>query len=244
MTVIAAFCVNAGLNALQRQLGGDAFRTASVILNFLFFFGGIACGIIALCGVRRYGRRGLLVPSLIGLGIWLLLTVLSIPIIVRAYSLSKALRLQPLVQSSNAKRVDDAVRGFSFELPDGYTPTDPAILGGGFSHGFVREVPDEMRRVLVVKPLNGFITHERLKAENLPKDSKSTIGTFNWRGVTVDGVRIPEEAEGQAYVTWNVQIPLRPRAIQISVGGPESAEPEIRQTIDKLLSTLDGQVHP
>jgi hypothetical protein len=45
-------------------------------VSLLLIVGGLVCGIVALCGIRRVGKEGVLVPTIVGLtlnGLWILL---------------------------------------------------------------------------------------------------------------------------------------------------------------------------
>jgi hypothetical protein len=42
-------------------------RLVQGVLSILLIVGGLACGIVAMCGIRRYGKSGILVPAIVGL---------------------------------------------------------------------------------------------------------------------------------------------------------------------------------
>ena len=42
-------------------------RIVQGVLSILLIVGGLVCGIVAMCGIRRYGKSGILAPAIVGL---------------------------------------------------------------------------------------------------------------------------------------------------------------------------------
>jgi hypothetical protein len=98
--------------------------------------------------------------------------------------------------------------------------------------------------VVLVKSLKGTIVpNEHLTSQYLPPGKNLTLTSFSWRGLDVDGVRVPEKIPSGDYVTLNVQIPLKRAAIQIGFGGPAASEASVRALAEQVLSTMDGEVN-
>lgn len=246
MSVIIACGANIALQATAGQSTSQGTRIISGILAGSLALFGIIAGIVALCGISRYGRKGLLWPAVTGICIWLLLFGLALPAVLKVRkiaALQKPTPLSHLVHSPSATRVQDAEIGFSFDLPEGYEPFPPAGKPQGYRHAFLRQVANEPNRVLLVKPLGGTLARQRLKPEEMPTGRGISLTSFNWRGVQVDAIRVPEKLGDKDYLTLNVQIPLRTQAIQLGIGGPSESEPQLRSLVEHLLSTLDGETN-
>jgi hypothetical protein len=246
MSIIIACGANIAVQAAAGQSASQASRIISAILVALLALIGVIAGIVALCGIRRYGHKGLLWPAVTGICLWLLLFGLAVPAFLQVRkiaALQKPTPLRPLVHSPSATRVQDAEMGFSFDLPEGYEPFPPAGKPQGYRHAFLRQVANEPNRVLLVNPLGGTLGRQRLKPEEIPPGRGVSLTAFNWRGVQVDAIRVPEKLDDTDYLTFNVQIPLRRQAIQLGIGGPAESEPQLRALVEQVLSTLDGETN-
>jgi hypothetical protein len=243
MSVIIAFGANFLFLGSQHSSSRWSTRINAILILFLALAGLIA-GIVALCGVRRYGRKQLLFPAITGLCLWLALFGLAIPPYLRVrkmVSLGKPTPLIPVKHSPAATRIEDKEVGFSFDLPDAYEPF--LVKPQGYRHAFLRKVENEPNRVLLVKLLAGTLPRQRLKPEEMPAGRSVSLTSFDWRGVQVDGLRLPEKLDEKDYLTFNVQIPLRRQAIQLMFGLPAESESEIRPIVEQVLSTLEGETN-
>lgn len=205
---------------------------------------GVSAGIAALFGVRRHGRKEILAPALTGLLIWLALMVLAIPAFLTARSVALANRptaQTAVVRQAGARRIEVPETSASFDLPGGYVDIPAGTrLPNAAKQGFIRPMTGEPSRMLLVAVLGGTLNRQHLRAEDLPPGAGRSLGRFSWRGIEIDGVRLLEQSEAGPYVTWHVQIPLRPKALQLSFSGAAAQEAEIRKTADTVLASLDG----
>jgi hypothetical protein len=86
---LIAMCLSCFAGAAAR---GNTDRMVSMILGFVYIvliLGGLVCGIIALCGVKRHGRTGILAPAIVGVvlnGVIVLAIVAMIPMVLTARS--------------------------------------------------------------------------------------------------------------------------------------------------------------
>lgn len=243
MSVIIAFGANFVLQASGAGANSQGTRMVSAILGGTFAVIGIVAGIVALFGIRRYGRKGLLWHAVTGIGLWLLLFVLALPVVFKARQLAalrKPTPLAPVTRLPNATRVADAELGFSFDLPEGFEALAPAAKPPKYRHAFARAVSGEPSRVILVEALGGTLPKKRLSPQDIAARKSISLLSFNWRGLEVDGVRVPEKLQDTDYLTFNVQIPLRPQAIQIGFGGPAESESQLRSLAENVLATLDG----
>jgi len=218
----------------------------------LMFLTGLSCGIAALCGIPRHGAKGLLWPALTGIVLWLLLTVIAIPnfllarhkALERRAAMAHPVELTSLARNPGAERLQDAELGFALELPPGYRAMPAASLPKVYRYGYLKPGVGEPNSVLMVKGLGGtLLPGEHLTVAQLPAGKNLTVVPFSWRGLAVDGIRVPEKADSGEYVTFNVQIPLKRQAIQISFGGPAASEALLKVRAGQVLSTLDGKIN-
>lgn len=94
-------------------------------------------------------------------------------------------------------------------------------------------------RLFAISDLRGVIGRGHLTKEHVIAPGAS-LELVPWRSFDVDVLRIPETAADIDYVTFNAQIPLKPRAIQVRVSGPASDEAELRLLLTRTLASLDG----
>jgi len=247
-TLIVSFVYNFFFGGNNATSASRAFPLINAIFVSAFCLTGLVAGLVALCGVRRYGREGILWPAITGVGIWLLLFAIAIPAFTRARSRALAQRaalqptkLEPAVHSLTAIQVEDHDIGFSFDLPEDYESFPSTAKPKGFSHAYLRQVPLEGNRLLLVKPMGGTLPRKRLKPQELPPGK--TVFTLIWRGLEVDAVRVPEKSGNIDYVTFNIQIPLRKQAIQLTFAGPAEVESQVRALAERTLSTLEGETN-
>jgi hypothetical protein len=243
-----------GLNAVMLGIAppGREGAIAKAIVAGFAPVTGLLAGIIALIAIPKYGRKGLLWPALSGIGVWLLFACIALPAfnIARQKALQvraareKAAQLAPVVHLPDAVRVSDAALGFSFELPSGYTAFPADKKPAAYRYAYVKMTPGKVASVVAVETLPGTFSFSRhLTAKNLPAGKGWTLTSFSWRGLDVDGVRIPETTAAGSYVTLKAQIPLKQQAIQLAFGGPTDDEGNVRALAEQVLSTLEGPVN-
>jgi hypothetical protein len=75
------------------------------------------------------------------------------------------------------------------------------------------------------------------------KNPQVTLLSEKWRGFDIPVFRVPEEIPGHQFVTFNAQVPLKPEAIQISIGGEAAREEEISGILRSVLDDLEGQTN-
>jgi hypothetical protein len=243
LSVVIGFVANL---FLQVGSGGGKSREIAMqngIVTGSFVLFGIVSGIIALCAVRRYGSKKLLWPALAGILLWLSCFAVAVPTFLRVRKLAhaKPTTLLPVKHSPEAQRVEDAEMRFAFDLPERFEPVPSAAKPAKYRYAFMRKIPNDLGRVLLVQALDGPLPRLRAKPHEMPASITSTHTTFHWRGLEVDGFRVSESVNGPKGITFNVQIPLRQRAVQLGFGGPAKAEAELRALAEQVLSTLEGE---
>jgi len=96
--------------------------------------------------------------------------------------------------------------------------------------------------VVIIQDLDGPIGREDYsKRKNKPQNL--TLEKTTWKGFQIDLFRVIENTNAVTFVTLNAQVPLKPHAIQLTVGGPETDENKLRADMQKILATVDGSTN-
>jgi hypothetical protein len=217
----------------------------------LFFGAGIITGTVALSGMWRYGKRGILRPALAGI-------ILSIPLLILASvnalymalnnaTLPPPVRLSPAVHSPSVHHLKDERLRFSIDIPDAFRDFPEGKQDLEAAYAFVRHSPDRQTATLVtIERLNGLLLRtQRLRPSQLPPDIRGEIVPRKWRGVEIDVV-VSSARDGQALVhTYQCFVPLRPKAIRLTVAetGPQPDTLALSRLVDTLLDSLDGETN-
>ena len=215
-----------------------------MIVGPLFIIGGLLVGVVALFGIRKHGKRKILFPASVGLGINLFLIVMGVlPIL---HFMANRAHLQPAVHSTSASSLKDGRLLFSIDIPEGFRDYPEGKYAPRVEHVFIKGVVGggEALTVINIERLDRLISKNKpLRREEMPPGFNGEITTLNWRGVKVDAVIAPVEQNGLKMVVYTMQIPLKPSAIQLSVAGPESKREELGQLADTLLSSVEGETN-
>jgi len=230
----------------------ESVQGNAIVIGFIILTG-VLCGIIALCGIPKYGAKGLLWPALTGILLWLglgTLGFLSIPALrliqkrAAAAHAAKAhkMDLAPVVHTPGAERLQDAEFAFSFDVPPGYRPVPAASKPAQYRYFYMKPDNGELRSIILVSLSGGTQwAGQHLDPARVPLDKRSAMISFSWRGLVVDGSRIREKAPQGDYLTFNVQIPLKKRTVQISFCGPATKEAELHALAIQTLATFEGE---
>lgn len=118
MAVILSIGINLVLNAARLPLLEESSRMKGIILGVLWA-SGILSGIIALFGMRRHGRKGILIPALVGLFLWMALVALT------ALMVSMLPMFQEIAARENAAGVAETT-AVPDSAPASSSPSTPA----------------------------------------------------------------------------------------------------------------------
>lgn len=149
-----------------------------------------------------------------------------------------------LLTPAEVEVFQDSDLGFSVPIPAGcmrnaeIERSSPKIICA-----FVEPNPDGgiFRRLFAIERMNGTIGREKLDPRDLPKGSETSIFTEKWRSYEVEAFRIVETAGETQLLTFNAQIPLKRRAIQLKLAGSLSDESELRSQLRTILGGLKGE---
>lgn len=142
--------------------------------------------------------------------------------------------------------VDDKALNITLALPDGFermTDFQPAP-GVEVPYAFRRAGTGAEEPVCVfIQRLPGPIGRERIPRDRIGKKGIVELYTAGWKSFEVDVIVVRETHEGSAVLTYNAQVPIKPRAIQLMVMGVESDKPQLKALTAQLLGSLDGQTN-
>jgi len=128
-------------------------------------------------------------------------------------------------------------QGYSskMELPDGYENVTKA-MGGKALLGLrkVDVATHTVTRLVVVTDLGTTIEQN----DTPQRQSRPGISTesFHWKNFDLPVGKITEDKG----TTFNVQIPLKPHALQLTVFGPNKEEAQLRTELQTILKSADG----
>jgi hypothetical protein len=236
------------VNFLLIGVGGGPGKPNAVqgVFGALFILGGLVLGIIALFGITKYGKGKILIPALIGIFVNLSLIVLgALPIILLK---ANRLHLQPVVHITSATSYKNDNLHFSLDIPSGFRDFPEGKQSPNIEQVFIKGVVGggEVLTVINIERMNGLIPRNKpLKKEELPIElrSRAELTSRNWRGAKVDTIVAHVNQNGAKMIIYTIQVPLKPSAIQLNVGGPESKQDEVSQLADDLLASLDGETN-
>ena len=240
---VIAIAVNFMIIASQGGRIG-APNPVQMVVGPLFIVGGLLFGAVALLGIRKHGRRKILRPALIGVGVNLFLTIMGLlPVL---HVMANRAHLQPAVHTPSAYPLKDDRLHFSIDIPEGFREYPEGKKTPTIEHVYIKGVVGggEALTVINIERLAGLIPRNKpLRREAMPPGFRGEVTTRNWRGVNVDTIIAFVEQNGLRMAVYTMQVPLKPSAIQLSVGGPESNRNELGQLADTLLSSLDGETN-
>jgi len=95
---------------------------------------------------------------------------------------------------------------------------------------FIERLGTKIEKTAVVPKIHSAIT------------PGATTFTLPWNGQDIHVVELPEKLEGKPFVTFNMQIPLTPEAIQVSLAGPLFGRDFFLDRLKYFLAGLEGEV--
>jgi hypothetical protein len=226
---------------LFSQGGQPAPNKVQAIVGPALILLGLGAGIIALFGVARAGRRGILIPALIGTALNLgLVSAALLPMLFRP----KPTPLQPLARVNTQRVLTDTNLGVSLEIPPDFVGFPQAREMHKADYMFVKgdTTDEELDLLLSVTALPGALPRRRAsQTNNFPAMTNAMPRTFNWRGLEVDGFVVNEDLMGTPFTTFNIHLPVVPRAVQISIAGPTARQAELEKIATAVLPGIDAR---
>ena len=138
---------------------------------------------------------------------------------------------------------EDTAFGFRMTVPDGFVrnkamaTSNPKII-----HVFERESASnkQIQWMLFIEKMRGTIGREPIRKADMPAGFKGRLFKTQWQGFNVDAFEVPEQVGSIQTITFNVQIPLKRRAIQVKLFGPAADKPALRRLLREVLRDLKG----
>jgi hypothetical protein len=138
------------------------------------------------------------------------------------------------VAAASPSRVKSPL-SFELTLPKGFAE-NPGAVDGDLAHVWMKDAGKPSYQVIAVQRLRGRI------GQGCPKGAPPkglTLFTAEWKGNSVCGLRMEQEANGEKFVDLQFQVPLAREAIGLHVTGYAASEPEVRKRLDELLASLE-----
>ena len=130
--------------------------------------------------------------------------------------------------------------GFKAKLPDNLDDVSirVGIHGGLISLGKWNSSHTALIKMISLQDLGGTIGREDLSKKDKP--AGLTLEKTHWQGFDIDVFKVEDGSGKDAKVTFNAQVPLKPRAIQVSVMGPAADEASLRQEMQAIVTSVAG----
>ena len=217
------------LFGLAYSVSGADFGAGGLIISgtfMLLYVAAFCTSIYAMVSVRKHGSKGILFRAIIGFllnGAILALTISIIPALRRARAV--------------AAQVD-----FRIETPMGFKDypegrEDPSVRQAFINGDPLDAEPDI---VLLVIDLGGIIGKENLVRELSKREGIKAVN-MKWQSHDIPVVKVFEKVGPLETVTYNAQIPLLPKAIQIRLAGVKEKEVEMEQILRIVLGSIEGE---
>ncbi len=148
-----------------------------------------------------------------------------------------------LVASSEAAEIKNSL--FRLRLPDGFVECPQAKTSPNIIYAFIKGDPTDNKLDIIVQiqKFPGAIGRKMMSADEIPAGTDATLFAEKWRSFDLQGFRVREKFETATTITRNVQVPLKPNAIQITVIGEESRDQELASIVKAILSSVDGKTN-
>jgi hypothetical protein len=206
---------------------------------------------------KKQGRKGILIPVLVGLFLCMGLVALAIlkPSLLQKFQelatpkksgpdvevtgSSKTTPQTPPVYPEGASRVEDKEIGFTFAVPEGYLAASQKAPDEQYL--FERKLFTEPKRTILIKKVNGNYPGGTGTTADLPAlldgHAVSTV-TFDWRGRELSGSRSLDPNLAKPFAVFSVVIPIREQRVLLEVSGSVESEAVIREVMDQVLASI------
>ncbi len=146
-------------------------------------------------------------------------------------------------------RVDHPDPKFRVTLPEGYKPA--AKVPPNIVYAYQRLLNKDVNLAITIEILEGRIDPggvdlgqvKSAALKNLPPGAQFNLSKERWGPYEIDVFESSLAMNGLEFFTAAVQIPVIPRAVQISIAGQKSSEVEIRKDLKQILQTFKGTTH-
>jgi hypothetical protein len=222
-----------------------AAKMAGLDESVLTAIGGVAAisyvvafilGIVALFGIRKHGRQGILVRAVLGIMINGLIIVFAISLIPMMATARERAR---------AVQAERDIKPFTFAAPAGFTvyPEGRNMFPEAL-HSYIKgDVDFEQPWIfLVVEDLGGRIGKEDPTPFLQGRDDVSLLHE-TWQGHRLPVIEIRETQDGVRLLTYNAQVPVLPKAVQVKVMGLADRKTELQTVLREALDGIAGSTN-
>jgi len=111
---------------------------------------------------------------------------------------------------------------------------------------FLKRPPSANQKIgtfIIVTDLKYQLDQGGVDSDELEAVPNATLLSEKWKEFEIDVIRSPRELDGKQMVTFNARVPLKPKAIMISVIGEKTGEEELRNVLRFVLEGLKGQTN-
>ncbi|GEM_PF-2445207 len=196
------------------------------MIGSLLIIAGFVCALIGLAGIRKYGKKGILGRSLAGL------LINGFAIVAAVFALYMMGRI---AKHGTQPR-------FTVSLPAAFLDFPAGMQAPDVLHSYIKGDPADYVPdiICLIESLGGPIN----KADDFRSAAASHPNVSylkeDWKGHRIDVFRIEGNEEGLRVLTFNAQVPLLPKAIQVKLVGLMEREEELRQDLHTILAGIDG----
>jgi hypothetical protein len=141
-----------------------------------------------------------------------------------------------------AERLNDVNLSFTLQVPDDFQ-RDPAlaIAKPDILYAFRKVEPGDIGVIIIIERMRGVLGRARLDLSLAPAGVTAKVFTVRWHDFDLDAVEVQEQVGSVEAINYNVQVPLKPEAIQIRVAGPRDQKDQLLVLTNSLLDGLQGQ---
>jgi hypothetical protein len=222
-----------------------AARMAGLDDSVLMAIGGVAAisyvvafilGIVALFGIRKHGRHGILVRAVLGIlinGLILGLAISLVPALAKARERARAVQ------------AEREIKPFTFAAPAGFTvyPEGRNMFPDAL-HSYIKGdlSSGQPWTILVVEDLGGRIGKEDPTPFLQGRDDVSLLHEA-WQGHRLPVIEIRETLDTMQIVTYNAQVPVLPKAVMVKVVGSIDRKAELQTVLRDALNGIVGSTN-
>jgi phage tail protein X len=133
----------------------------------------------------------------------------------------------------------------SVVIPDGFTEMETSRVPAGYLAMYANGNPaDEgTKTVIGFELMRGTIGRDPLTTADLPQSHRAagfTVGKIKWRDYFVDTINGVVDQEGGAVATIAAQVPIAPKAFQITIAGPVAEKTQINKIAASVVGSVIG----
>ena len=131
---------------------------------------------------------------------------------------------------------------YSFTVPKTYKEDPEGKTNERILESYITGDPnDDIPDILCsIEDLGGMIKKQDID-HMLKGRTGITTRKMKWKRHEINVVRVEENIQGIEVLTFNAQIPLIPRAIQVKLSGLKQIESELEKELKSILLRIDGR---